>query len=97
MLSAMTYISELPPQEMAFPIFWNDHPQGKELSAAQVNFFEAIYNGIYVVIENMNIRKFTFLDEVLTDITDWSTKVYAYPFGAGLLLLIIFVILSIIV
>jgi hypothetical protein len=50
MLSAMTYISEVPPSEMTFPIFWGDHPKEKDLTPAQINFFEAIYNGIYVVI-----------------------------------------------
>lgn len=94
MLSSMTYISEVSPEEMTFPIFWGDHPKGQDLTKTQVNFYDAVYNGIYVVLENLNRRKAGFMNEVLGGINRWKTKLYVYPCCAGLLLIIIFIIIS---
>jgi hypothetical protein len=71
MLSSMTYISEVPPEEMTFPIFWGDHPQGQDLTKTQVNFYEAVYNGIFVVLDNLNKRKGGFMEEVLGNFIRW--------------------------
>lgn len=53
---------------MNFPIFLSES-YGKYNTPAVINYNEAIYNGIYVVSENLKAKRLTILPKILENMT----------------------------